>query len=72
MRHRHPLLQRREPPATELIGATPGDTHGVADDAGPASHPLTVDNLFRQVRQSARQARSYEEPGRYLRPHPEG
>ncbi len=49
------------PSLPNYIGATSGDTHGIADDKGPATHPLTADNLFRQVRASGRQARSYEE-----------
>ncbi len=49
------------PSLPNYIGATSGDTHGIADDAGPVSHPLTADNLFRQVRASGRQARSYQE-----------
>jgi len=49
------------PSLANYIGATSGDTQGIHDDADPASHPLAVDNLFRQVRASGRQARSYEE-----------
>jgi len=49
------------PSLPNYIGATSGDTQGVDDDAGPASHALTADNLFRQVRASGRQARSYQE-----------
>jgi len=49
------------PSLANYIGATSGDTQGIHDDADPASHPLTVDNLFRQVRSSGRRAASYEE-----------
>lgn len=49
------------PSLPNYIGATSGDTQGIHDDAGPASHPLTVDNLFRQVRASGRRAASYQE-----------
>ncbi|MDQ6798171.1 MAG: alkaline phosphatase family protein [Actinomycetota bacterium] len=49
------------PSLPNYVGATSGDTHGIADDGGPAAHPLTADNLFRQVRSSGRQAHSYQE-----------
>jgi hypothetical protein len=49
------------PSLPNYIGATSGGTHGIADDGGPSEHPLTVDNLFRQVRASGRSERSYEE-----------
>ncbi len=49
------------PSLPNYIGATSGDTHGIADDGGPAAHPLTADNVFRQVRSSGRQAVSYQE-----------
>jgi phospholipase C len=49
------------PSLANYIAATSGDTQGVADDNAPAKHPLTVDNLFRQVRASGRSARSYQE-----------
>ncbi len=49
------------PSLPNYVGATSGDTHGIHDDNPPAAHPLTADNLFRQVRASGRQARSYEE-----------
>lgn len=38
------------PSLPNYLGATSGSTHGIADDGPPASHPLTADNLFRQVR----------------------
>ncbi len=49
------------PSMPNYIGATSGDTHGIHDDDPPAVHPLTADNLFRQVRASGRQALSYQE-----------
>ncbi len=49
------------PSLPNYIGATSGGTQGITDDAGPGSHALTVDNLFRQVRASGRAALSYEE-----------
>ncbi|MEN3314955.1 MAG: phosphatidylinositol-3-phosphatase, partial [Acidimicrobiaceae bacterium] len=49
------------PSLPNYIGATSGDPQGIHDDADPASHPLAVDNLFRQVRASGRRAISYEE-----------
>jgi len=49
------------PSLPNYVGATSGDTHGIADDASPSAHPVTADNLFRQVRVSGRRARSYEE-----------
>jgi len=49
------------PSLPNYIAATSGDTHGIADDAGPAAHPLMAGNLFRQVRASGRQAVSYQE-----------
>ena len=49
------------PSLPNYIGATSGSTWGIGDDAGPGSHRLTVDNLFRQVRVSGRTERSYEE-----------
>jgi hypothetical protein len=49
------------PSLPNYIGATSGSTWGIGDDAGPGSHPLAVDNLFRQVRATGRTERSYEE-----------
>lgn len=49
------------PSLPNYIGATSGGTQGVSDDGSPSSHPLTVDNLFRQVRSSGRSARTYAE-----------
>jgi hypothetical protein len=49
------------PSLPNYIGATSGATQGIGDDDGPSSHPLTVDNLFRQVRAAGGTERSYEE-----------
>ena len=49
------------PSLPNYIGATSGGTQGIADDAEPISHQLTVDNLFREVRASGGTARSFEE-----------
>ncbi|MDQ6727981.1 MAG: alkaline phosphatase family protein [Actinomycetota bacterium] len=49
------------PSLPNYLGATSGTISGIQDDGDPASHPLTVDNLFRQVRASGRIERSYEE-----------
>ena len=49
------------PSLPNYLGATSGDTNGVADDAPPADHPVTSDNLFRQTRAAGRTSRSYEE-----------
>ncbi|HZQ78136.1 MAG TPA: alkaline phosphatase family protein [Acidimicrobiia bacterium] len=49
------------PSEPNYIGATTGGVQGIHDDAEPAFHRLTADNLFRQVRSTGRQARSYVE-----------
>ena len=49
------------PSLPNYIGATSGSTHGISDDGSPAEHPITADNLFRQVRGQGGKARSYEE-----------
>jgi len=49
------------PSLPNYVGATSGTTFGIGDDAGPASHPISADNLFRQVRDAGGSARSYEE-----------
>jgi phosphatidylinositol-3-phosphatase len=49
------------PSLPNYIAATSGATQGISDDLSPASHPLTVDNLFRQVRAAGGTERSYEE-----------
>jgi hypothetical protein len=49
------------PSLPNYILATSGDTQAISDDEGPAAHPLTVDNLFRQVRATGRTAVSYAE-----------
>jgi hypothetical protein len=43
------------------LGATSGTTSGVRDDASPAAHQITADNLFRQVRVAGGTAVSYQE-----------
>jgi hypothetical protein len=50
-----------KPSLPNYIGATSGDTWGIADDAGPSAHRLTVDNLFRQVRAAGGTAISYQD-----------
>jgi len=49
------------PSLPNYLGATSGSTWGIGDDAAPSAHPLTVDNLFRQVRVAGGTERSYEE-----------
>ena len=49
------------PSLPNYLGATSGATYGIADDAGPATHPITADNLFRQVRAAGGTERSYVE-----------
>jgi len=49
------------PSLPNYLGATSGDTYGIADDAGPSAHRLTGDNIFRQVRAAAGTERSYVE-----------
>jgi phospholipase C len=49
------------PSLPNYIGATSGSTQGISDDAPPAAHPVSADNLFRQVRASGRSERSYQE-----------
>jgi hypothetical protein len=49
------------PSLPNYLGATSGSTFGVRDDAAPARHPITADNLFRQVRRSGGAARTYAE-----------
>jgi Phosphoesterase family len=43
------------------VGATSGSTQGISDDGPPVDHPVTADNLFRQVRDHGATARSYQE-----------
>ncbi len=50
-----------KPSLPNYIGATSGDTWDIADDAGPDTHVLTVDNIFRQVRAAGGTAVSYQE-----------
>lgn len=49
------------PSLPNYIGATSGDTWGIADDNGPGSHVLDVDNIFRQVRAAGMTVGSFEE-----------
>lgn len=49
------------PSLPNYLAATSGDPQGVTDDKAPAAHPLSVDNLFRQVRTVGKQAKSYQE-----------
>ena len=49
------------PSLPNYLAAVAGKTFGVTDDAPPADHSFTADNLFRQVRASGRLARSYQE-----------
>ena len=49
------------PSLPNYLGATSGTTSGIADDASPASHPLTIDNVFRQVRRAGGTAVTYAE-----------
>jgi hypothetical protein len=49
------------PSLPNYIGATSGDIHGIRDDADPAVHRLSGNNLFRQVRRSGRSSRTYAE-----------
>src|SRR3954453_466871 len=49
------------PSLPNYLAAITGSTHGVHDDASPASHPIAGDNLFRQVAAAGGTARSYEE-----------
>jgi hypothetical protein len=49
------------PSLPNYVGATSGDTRGIADDAPPTDHPLPSDNLFRQTRAAGLTSRSYEE-----------
>jgi hypothetical protein len=49
------------PSLPNYLGATSGQTYGVADDAPPTTHVLTADNLFRQVRAARGTEKSYQE-----------
>jgi hypothetical protein len=49
------------PSLPNYIGATTGQTFGITDDASPSAHPITADNIFRQVRAQNGSARSYQE-----------
>ncbi len=50
-----------QPSLPNYIAATSGDTQGIVDNGHPTSHPLTVDNIFRQVRTAGGTARTYAE-----------
>ena len=49
------------PSLPNYLAAVTGSTQGVHDDASPAAHPVSGDNLFRQVTAAGGAARSYEE-----------
>jgi hypothetical protein len=49
------------PSLPNYVGATAGQTFGIHDDDNPPSHPLTADNLFRQVRTAGGTSKSYQE-----------
>ncbi len=49
------------PSLPNYLGATAGQIFGIHDDDNPSSHPLTADNLFRQVRAAGGTSKSYEE-----------
>jgi hypothetical protein len=49
------------PSLPNYLGATSGSAWAVHDDAAPSAHPITADNLFRQVRTAAGTARTYAE-----------
>jgi hypothetical protein len=49
------------PSLPNYIGMTSGSTHGIHDDDDPAEHRIDSDNLFRQVRDSGRLAKTYAE-----------
>jgi phospholipase C len=49
------------PSLPNYIGATAGQIFGIHDDASPPSHPITADNLFRQVRTAGGTSKSYQE-----------
>jgi phosphatidylinositol-3-phosphatase len=45
----------------EYLASTGGSNHGVTDDAGPASHQLNFNNVFRQIDQAGKSWRSYQQ-----------
>jgi hypothetical protein len=49
------------PSLAAYILLTSGDTQKICDDAGPADHPLAVDNVFQQARVAGAEWRSYGE-----------
>jgi hypothetical protein len=50
-----------KPSLPNYLAATSGDIYGIHDDDPPAAHRINADNLFRQVRRSGRQSRTYAE-----------
>ena len=49
------------PSLPNYLGATSGSTQGVSDDADPAAHTFSADNVFRQVRAAGGTERSFVE-----------
>ena len=49
------------PSLPNYLGMVTGSTQGVRDDGAPARHPITADNLFRQVRAAGGTAHTYAE-----------
>jgi hypothetical protein len=49
------------PSLAAYIIMTSGTDAGICDDSSPAGHPLTGDNIFRQIQNSGREWRSYAE-----------
>jgi hypothetical protein len=49
------------PSLASYILLTSGSDHGICDDDGPAAHPLTGDNVFRQVAAAGQEWRVYAE-----------
>src|SRR5437868_4291496 len=49
------------PSLPNYLAATSGSTWGIADDGGPAAHPLAQPSIFNQVSAAGLSWRSYEE-----------
>jgi hypothetical protein len=49
------------PSLPNYLAATSGSVQGVGDNKAPSAHPLTVDNLFRQVRAAGGRAQTWAE-----------
>lgn len=49
------------PSLPHYIALTTGSNQGITDDQSPSVHPLTVDNLFRQVRTAGQTEKEYAE-----------